>query len=79
LKSTIPAAFKRRKTAEKYSPAVLENACTTAPELSVTPSFKSIQNIILTRQKISVPEEKPESSPQSAITRGADYYGRKAE
>jgi transposase len=67
------------KTADKYSPAVLENACTTALELSVTPSFKSIQNIILTRQKIPVPEEKSESSPQAAITRGADYYGRKAE
>jgi transposase len=67
------------KLADKYSSTVLENACSTALEFSVTPSFKSIQNIILTRQKTPAPEENSEPSSQSAITRGADYYRRQAE
>jgi len=66
------------KLSDRYSKKMLEEVCRTALELSVTPSLKSIRNIILTSKS---PEVRPEEqqTPPSAVVRGADYYGREAE
>ena len=64
------------KLAEKYSPALLDEACKKALSYSNSPSYKSIKNLLVTMN------EKPAAEPQETrkvdqhgITRGARYYG----
>ena len=63
------------KLADKYSDEALEIACRTALSISSSPSLKTVKNII-----ISQAEEtgfQPTQENKAAITRGADYYGRR--
>ena len=63
------------KLADKYSDEALESACRTALSISSSPSLKTVKNII-----ISQAEEtglQPSQENKAAITRGADYYGRR--
>ena len=65
------------KLAEKHTPQKLEKACEKALQYSSSPSYKSVNNIIVNlRQDASetdAPQEKKTNS--YGITRGAGYYG----
>lgn len=67
------------KLADKYSVARLENACVKALQFTPQPSYKSIQNILVTGQdKLeTAPAEKKPVNNEYGFTRGAKYYGRK--
>jgi len=64
------------KLSEKYSPARLEAACKRALSYTLTPSFKSVQTILATRQD-QVLDDEPEidASAEFGFIRGSDYYG----
>ena len=68
------------KLAEKYSAALLEEACKKALSYSKTPSYKSIKNLLVTLSSKSKSDSVKESvqemkANQYGITRGARYYG----
>lgn len=66
------------KLAEKYSDALLEEACKRALSYTASPSYKSIKNILVTgavKQASANPISK-ETPKTHGITRGADYYRR---
>ncbi len=70
------------RLAEKYSPAMLEQACQKALSYSGNPSYKSIKNILIAmKDHPDLIPENPESqnanSRPHGITRGAAYYGGK--
>ena len=63
------------KLADKYSPAYLEKACKKALLYSKTPSYKSVKNLLMMKDK-SIEEYWPEKKTnQYDITRGAAYCG----
>lgn len=66
------------KLADKYSVESLETACKKALSYTATPSYKSIKNILSSRQDKSPSKpDKPETPHNNyGITRGAGYYGR---
>ncbi len=67
------------KLAEKYSARRLEAACQKALSYTVSPSYKSIKNILVTGsdQTGSSGEDSTTTQPKAhGITRGADYYRR---
>jgi hypothetical protein len=70
------------KLADKHSILRLEKACEKALSYTPTPSLKSIQMILKTKQD-KVPKEERASqanandSAKFGFTRGADYYGGK--
>ncbi len=67
------------KLADKYLVGRLEAACEKALGYTVSPSYKSIKNILTTGQDKSASEtSKDETTCKNSygITRGADYYGR---
>lgn len=68
------------KLAERHSTDRLEEACKKALSYSATPSYKSIKNILATKQDSPIPSanaEHEKSPIQYSITRGARYYGGK--
>ena len=66
------------KLADKYSVERLEEACEKALTYTVSPSYKSIKNILAAGQDKTVEPETSEPTTQNkyGITRGADYYRR---
>lgn len=57
---------------KEYSDDALEAACERLVTFGITPTFKSVQNLLVSSfTKTKEPEEKPRG-----ITRGADYYRR---
>ena len=67
------------KSADKYTPERLENACRKALTFTPRPSLKNIQ-VILSSGQDKVEEHTPvpsESSAKYGFTRGAEYYGGK--
>ena len=69
------------KMAEKYSALHLEAACQTALQYTPSPSYKSIRNILVAGKK---QQEMPNTDLKTthnehALTRGAEYYGRKSK
>ena len=61
---------------EKYSAALLEDACKRALAFSHSPSYKSIKNLLVTLKDKPVDEtQEPWKVNQYGITRGAGYYG----
>ena len=64
------------KLSEKYSPEKLEEACKKALTYSHSPSYKSINNILVAmKDDQSVDSQKTVKNNQHGITRGASYYG----
>jgi hypothetical protein len=65
------------KLAEKHTPQKLEAACEKALQYSSSPSYKSVNNIIVNlRQDVSASDTSAEKKTNSyGITRGAGYYG----
>lgn len=68
------------KLADKYSVERLEAACKKALSYTVSPSYKSIKNILVaSKDKLDSNESETKQSTTSnkfGITRGADYYRR---
>ena len=66
------------KLAEKYSDVMLEAACKKALSYTVSPSYKSIKNILVTGSEKLASEETNTRTTHKArgITRDADYYRR---
>ena len=67
------------KMTEKYSNERLEAACQKALQYTSSPSYKSIRNILVAwKEQPTAPEKdlKPAHN-EHALTRGAEYYGRK--
>ena len=72
------------KLADKYSVDRLEAACRKALSFTVTPSYKSIKNILDTgNDQLEMPDKGAATSSHTeptknshALTRGADYYRR---
>ena len=67
------------KLAEKYSDSRLETACKKALSFTVSPSYKSISNILATGADQTNPSESGSGNTKQktkGITRGADYYRR---
>ena len=67
------------KMSEKYSSARLEAACQKALLYTSSPSYKSIRNILAAGKDLqdsiaAIPEP---THNEHALTRGAEYYGRK--
>ena len=67
------------KMSEKYSPARLEAACQKALLYTSSPSYKSIRNILAAgKDQSDLNAANPEPTHnEHALTRGAEYYGRK--
>lgn len=66
------------KLSEKYSEEKLEAACKRALLYNVSPSYKSIKNLLITLgDSLETESESNESVKPSGITRGARYYGGK--
>ena len=67
------------KLGEKYSINSLEAACKKALTYTASPSYKSIKNILSTREDKSAWEKTSQETThnQHGITRGASYYGGK--
>ena len=67
------------KMSEKYSSARLEAACQKALLYTSSPSYKSIRNILVAGkdQSDSVAANLEPTHNEHALTRGAEYYGRK--
>lgn len=66
------------KLAEKYSEAMLEDACKKALSYTNSPSYKSIKNLLVTMKEQPSVKKQPKPEKKSAgITRGARYYGGK--
>ncbi len=69
------------KMVDKYSPAMLENACKTALSYTQNPSYKSVSNILAaTKDTAAGSTDDSNDTPRNnanGITRGADYYRRK--
>ena len=63
------------KLADKYSISRLETACEKALTYTLSPSYKSIKNILTAGADKSVKEESSHKN-KHGITRGAGYYGR---
>ena len=64
------------KLADRYSAKKLEASCKKALKYSNSPSYKSIQNIIVNLKEEDIqPSESKTSSDSYGITRGASYYG----
>lgn len=64
------------KLAEKHSPELLEAACKKALSYSLSPSYKTIKNLLVAMKDRFIPEPQKTQSPnQYGITRGAGYYG----
>ncbi|MBU5431086.1 IS21 family transposase, partial [Kineothrix sp. MSJ-39] len=66
------------KLAEKYSEAKLEAACKRALSFTASPSYKSINNILVTGadKLITSSDDTVTTHKSRGITRGADYYRR---
>ena len=66
------------KLTDKYSEALLEAACKKALSYTSSPSYKSIENILVTGSVKTEPESSGSKTTHKAhgITRGADYYRR---
>jgi hypothetical protein len=67
------------KLTEKYSDALLEEACKKALTYTASPSYKSIKNILVTQSDKLISETKADietTHKTRGITRGADYYRR---
>lgn len=67
------------KLAEKYPDSRLEAACKKALSFTASPSYKSIQNILVAgadQPGSSENESLPTKQKAKGITRGADYYRR---
>ena len=69
------------KMSEKYSAVRLEAACQKALQYTDSPSYKSIRNILVTWKEQPVAPEKDVNPTHNehALTRGAEYYGRKGK
>jgi hypothetical protein len=70
------------KLADKYSVTRLESACKRALDYTATPSLKSIQAILKTGsdrlpEKTEPTNTREPVSSRHALTRGAEYYGRR--
>ena len=64
------------KPAERYSPEQLEAACITALQYTDSPSYKSVQNIIVSMKDTNLKHsDSSDASDKYGITRGAQYYG----
>ena len=64
------------KLSEKYSPALLDEACKKALSYTYSPSYKSIKNLLVAMKEKSDSEPQESQKPnQHGITRGAGYYG----
>lgn len=67
------------KLAERHSELRLELACEKALSYTASPSYKSIKNILATRDKeISKPDTKKPTKNNYGVTRGSNYYGGKS-
>ena len=66
------------KLAEKYSDALLKAACKKALSYTVSPSYKSNKNILVTGSEklASATVDIKATHKAHGITRGADYYRR---
>ncbi|MCK9445231.1 MAG: IS21 family transposase [Tissierellaceae bacterium] len=67
------------KLAEKYSPLKLEAACEKALNYSLSPSYKSIKNLLVTLKDELIPAPISENKNIYGITRGAKYYQKKSQ
>ena len=67
------------KLADRYSRGRLEAACEKALSFTLSPSYKSIKNIIVTGiiEGKSTHEDQLQTTNNYGITRGANYYGGK--
>ena len=64
------------KLAERYSPEQLEEACRRALTYSHSPSYKSINNLLVTiKESPNNDEPEVQKANQHGITRGVRYYG----
>jgi transposase len=64
------------KLAEKYSPALLDEACKRALSYSNSPSYKSVKNFLVAmKDKLDIEPQVAKKTNQHGITRGARYYG----
>ena len=66
------------KLAEKYTSVRLEKACQKALQYSHSPSYKSINNLLVTMKEEPSSEVVPETKNTYGITRGARYYANKS-
>jgi hypothetical protein len=62
------------KSADKYTPVRLEAACKKALTYTLTPSFRSVQTILATRQDELNNEPENDSSADYGFIRGSEYY-----
>ena len=69
------------KMSEKYSSVRLEAACQKALLYTSSPSYKSIRNILAAwkEQPDSIAANPETTHNEHALTRGAEYYGRKTK
>ena len=64
------------KLSEKYSPALLDEACRKALSYSNSPSYKSVKNLLVAmKDKPDIEPQETQKTNQHGITRGARYYG----
>lgn len=66
------------KLAERHSESGLEVACEKALSYTVSPSYKSIKNILATGTKeVTKPDTEKSTKNNYGVTRGSNYYGGK--
>ena len=68
------------KLTEKYSAAKLESVCAKALTFSLSPSYKSIKNLLTSAKDQPIgelPDTETATTKPRGITRGPRYYGGK--